>query len=102
MQRRLAVLFLSALIFALAPAAFADDAEPAASQDAVQTETVAVEPSAEEAEAEAVETAEILQALGMDPLFAGSDREMYCHIDPCPGEPCPWQYPTCMSNGCCT
>ncbi len=101
MKKLIAVLF-ALMIFAAVPATFADEAP--VQNDAAQTETVeveAVDTAAAQVELEAAEQAEVLEALGVDPLFEGETQEAVCHPVPCQYSGCPYQYPTCLWNGCC-
>ncbi len=99
MKKLIAVLF-ALLIFAAVPATFAHEAP--AQDEALQSEAVEVEAAdAAQAELDAAEEAEVLEALGVDPIFEGETQEGVCHPVPCQYSGCPTQYPTCMANGCC-
>ncbi len=95
MKTTFALLFTLALLFTVVPGAFADSVQPAQDQQVEATQ-------AELTEAPAVATdAELLQALDMEPLFAAPQAEPVCHPIRCEYSGCPYQYPTCLWNGCC-
>ncbi|MDY7096293.1 MAG: hypothetical protein SX243_25230 [Acidobacteriota bacterium] len=95
MKTTLALLFAIALLFTVAPGAFADDAQPAQDQQVEVTQVEVTEAPAATADAE------LLEALNMEPLFAAPQAEPVCHPIRCEYIGCPYQYPTCLWNGCC-